>query len=139
MICNALLSLQVCPRCILRLFGVKDNFYCFSHFSESFLCSVLERTTSITRKDSDIEDEYNKVMASPKSEATYDLCIICFGILQFVYIYKEKPSFVSEESSKYDLAALVADLVRKGGYEGDGLLLEVSVPSAIMINEKNIW
>ncbi|XP_031477135.1 uncharacterized protein LOC116248472 isoform X2 [Nymphaea colorata] len=136
-----LLSIGVCPRCILRLFGVKDNVYSFSHFSKSFLCSVLERTTSIVTmgKDNDIEHEYNKVIAPPKSEATNELCIICFGILQFVYVYNKEPNLISEESGKDDLAVLVADLVKNAGYESDGFFLEVSVPSAIMINEQNIW
>ncbi|KAF3793202.1 putative tRNA pseudouridine synthase [Nymphaea thermarum] len=141
MIYIMVLPLQVCPRCILRLFGVKDNVFSISHFSKSFLCSVLERTTSIVTmgKDNDIEDEYNKVIAPPKSEATNELCIICFGILQFVYVYNKEQNLISEESGKDDLAVLVADLVKNAGYESDGFLLEVYVPSAIMINEQNIW
>ncbi|XP_021284347.1 putative tRNA pseudouridine synthase Pus10 [Herrania umbratica] len=114
-----LLSVGVCARCVLRLFGIGEHIYCDSLFSQSMLRSILEEETSF------------------KSEVEFQFCNICLGILQFSYCDDGEETVVKKESAK-DMALSIAELVKQEGHQIDGFSLEVSVPPLIMENESSL-
>ncbi|KAL5778307.1 hypothetical protein ACOSP7_011233 [Xanthoceras sorbifolium] len=115
-----LLSKQVCMRCIFRIFGVQLPDFSFS--PPSLLSDFLGEQTDSDKHVEDIE---------PKS------CSICLGVLQFVYC-DNKETLVKKESAN-DMAATIADEVKKEGYQIDSFSLEVSLPPIILENENMAW
>ncbi|XP_065628872.1 uncharacterized protein LOC112006749 isoform X2 [Quercus suber] len=121
-----LLSVGVCTRCILRLFGIRGNIYSISAISPSILNSVIGEQ----RHDEDISSD------SKESEFEEVLCTLCLGILQFTYCdNKEIP--VKKESAN-DMAIAISELVKQEGYQIDSFSLEVSVPPIILENEHSV-
>ncbi|KAK6245633.1 hypothetical protein SCA6_008723 [Theobroma cacao] len=114
-----LLSVGVCARCVLRLFGIEEHIYCHSSFSQSMLGSILEEETSF------------------KSEVEFQFCSVCLGVLQFSYCDDGEETVVKKESAK-DMALSIAELVKQEGHQIDGFSLEVSVPPLILENESSL-
>ncbi|GMI91373.1 hypothetical protein like AT1G20410 [Hibiscus trionum] len=115
---KALLSIGVCSRCVLRIFGTEDRIYCHPLLSQSMLRSIIEEVTGF------------------KSEGSAQFCSVCLGILQFSYC-NDKETMVKMESPN-DMALTIAELVKKEGHQIDGFSLEVSVPQLIMENESSL-
>ncbi|KAF8090934.1 hypothetical protein N665_0461s0020 [Sinapis alba] len=117
-----LLSLGVCERCIFRLVSV-----------EAFDSDLSSVSTSTLRSWLESSDE--EKAASSESSCSR-VCIVCLGILQFVFSDAKQTMVRSDCSSDY--AARVTDLVKEEGHEFDSFGLEVSVPSTIMENESAV-
>lgn len=119
-----LLSLGICPQCILRLFGK----YGPSYSSLSRLLSMLLEVAG-DQPSSDY----------PTSQCTSSgdsICSVCCGILQFIYM-DEKQTMVRKECAN-DLAVSIYELAKKEGYQIDGFCLEVSIPSFIVEKDNAI-
>ncbi|OMP03014.1 hypothetical protein CCACVL1_02646 [Corchorus capsularis] len=114
-----LLFAGVCPRCVLRVFGIEEDIYCHSSISLSMLYSILEEAVSF------------------KSEVEFQFCSVCLGILQFSYCEDGKETLVKKETAN-DLALTIADLVKQEGHQIDGFSLEVSIPPIILENESSL-
>ncbi|KAE8736177.1 pentatricopeptide repeat-containing protein [Hibiscus syriacus] len=113
-----LLSIGVCSRCVLRIFGTEDHIYCHPLLSQSMIRSILEEVTGF------------------KSEGDFQLCSVCLGILQFSYC-DGKEEMVKMESPN-DMASTISELVKTEGHQIDGFSLEVSVPQLILENESSL-
>ncbi|KAF3970298.1 hypothetical protein CMV_005996 [Castanea mollissima] len=121
-----LLSVGVCTRCILRLFGIRGNIYSISVISPSILNSVIGEQ----RHDEEISSN------SKESEFEEVLCALCLGILQFTYCDdKEIPV---KKGNANDMAVAISELVKREGYQIDSFSLEVSVPPIILENEHSV-
>ncbi|RID58137.1 hypothetical protein BRARA_F01453 [Brassica rapa] len=114
-----LLSLGVCERCVFRLVSVEAFDSDLSSVSASTLRSWLE---SGDEKDASSEES--------------SCCIVCLGVLQFVFSDAKQTLLRSECGSDY--AARVTDLVKQEGHEFDSFGLEVSVPATIAENERAV-
>lgn len=64
------------------------------------------------------------------------VCIVCLGVLQFVFSDARQTMVRSDCGSDY--AARITDLVKQEGHEFDSFGLEVSVPSTVMENESSV-
>ncbi|CAF2162896.1 unnamed protein product [Brassica napus] len=116
-----LLSLGVCERCILRLITVTTFDSDLATVSSSTLRGWL---------GSGFEEA-----ASPEPS----ICIVCLGVLQFVF-YDAKQTLVKMKSDcGSDHAAWITDLVKQQGHEFDSFGLEVSLPSTISENERAVF
>lgn len=116
--------LQLCPQCILRLFGKYGPIY--SHYSRIY--TLLSEVTGVQPSQDD---------PSTNGSAKEDIiCSVCYGILQFIYV-DEKRALVNRGCGS-DFAALICELIRKEGYQADSFSLEVSIPPIILENENDI-
>ncbi|KAG2321108.1 hypothetical protein Bca52824_014321 [Brassica carinata] len=104
-------SLGVCERCIFRLVTVAGFDSDFSTVSASIRRSWLGSG-----------DE-----EAASSEPS--ICIVCLGVLQFVFSDAKRTLVKSDCSSDY--AAWITDLVKQEGHEFDSFGLELSLPSTI--------
>uniref|UniRef100_A0A7C9A9I8 tRNA pseudouridine(55) synthase n=1 Tax=Opuntia streptacantha TaxID=393608 RepID=A0A7C9A9I8_OPUST len=119
-----LLSLGVCPQCILRLFGKYGPSYC----SVSHLLGMLSEVAGHRPNPNDPTFQQSVCEGS--------ICSVCYGILQFIYM-DEKQTMVRKECAN-DLAASIHELARQEGYQIDGFFLEVSIPSFIVEEDNAI-
>ncbi|XP_074286087.1 uncharacterized protein LOC141611451 [Silene latifolia] len=113
-----LLSLEVCPQCVLRLLGKYGPSYCNSSSIFSLFSAVVGDQLS------------SDVSLSGESDKKDGYCSVCFGILQFIYA-DEKQSLVKKDCAN-DLAVLIAELARLEGHQIDDFTLEVSIPPIIV-------
>ncbi|XP_021802582.1 putative tRNA pseudouridine synthase Pus10 isoform X1 [Prunus avium] len=120
-----LLSIGVCTRCILRLFGIREHVYYRSSLSPSMLSSVLGDSTC---------SEKHMVDGNFREPV---VCSICLGILQFTY-YEDK-KLVTEKESANELAVSISSLIRQQGFEIDSFSLEVSIPPIVLENDHTVW
>ncbi|XP_059633803.1 uncharacterized protein LOC132276410 [Cornus florida] len=135
-----LLSLEVCIRCIFRLFGVRECIYNCTLLSPSILYSILGKALDL---EGDLVDNSSRANEDPsKQHSTKELeiepnfCRICLGILQFVY-HDDKNMLVRRDSA-HDFAVIIAEVVKQGGHQIDNFSLEVSVPPSIIENEQAV-
>ncbi|XP_025695185.1 uncharacterized protein [Arachis hypogaea] len=110
---NHLFSLGVCVRCVLRLFGIKGP-----------ICASVDNGSE------------NPLDSTTSNEAK--LCNICLGILQFRF-YDDREKRVLQKDTAYDVALLIADMVKQERYQFDTFSLEVSIPPLILQNETSVW
>ncbi|CAN7050672.1 unnamed protein product [Brassica rapa subsp. trilocularis] len=113
-----LLSLGVCERCILRLITVATFDSDLATVSSSTLRGWL---------GSGVEEA-----ASPETS----ICIVCLGILQFVFSDDKQTLVKMKSDCGSGHAAWITDLVKQQGHEFDSFGLEVSLPSTISENER---
>ncbi|XP_057974327.1 uncharacterized protein LOC131162156 [Malania oleifera] len=136
-----LLSVGVCIRCILRLFGFRGHIFSCSFLSTSVLCSVIGELTSLDRNVVDgclkASGDSTSPHTSHDSESNPVYCIICFGILQFTY--RDDSEMLMYKDCANGLAASIADLVKQEGHQIDNFSLEVSVPPIVVENENAVW
>ncbi|CAH2036727.1 unnamed protein product [Thlaspi arvense] len=116
-----LLSLGVCERCTFRLVVVEAFDSDFSSVAASTLRSWLETGDDETGSS---EPSCSRV------------CIVCLGVLQFVFSDAKETVVKSDSSSDY--AARITDLVKQDGHVFDSFALEVSVPSTVTENERAV-
>lgn len=114
--------LQVCLRCIFRLFGIQVP-NCSTLSVKSLLCHVLGEQT-------DLHQVQNISSVEP------NICRNCLGILQFTY--RDDKERVVENESAYDFAVAIAQLVKKEGHQIDSFSLEISMPQIILENENKL-
>ncbi|XP_010539815.1 PREDICTED: putative tRNA pseudouridine synthase Pus10 [Tarenaya hassleriana] len=116
-----LLSLGVCERCIFRLVAIRGFDSVFSSVSTSTLRSrnAVDGDTSV-----------------PSESDHSGVCIVCLGVLQFIYS-DDKQTVVKMESNS-DFATRIAEFVKQSHHEFDSFGLEVSVPSVITENESAV-
>ncbi|KAJ4916254.1 Pseudouridine synthase family protein [Raphanus sativus] len=117
-----LLSLGVCERCVFRLVSVEPFDSDLSSVSASTLRSWLE--------------EASAAAAASSESSCSRVCIVCLGVLQFVFSDAKQTLARSECGSDY--AARVTELVKREGHEFDSFGLEVSVPSTVVENERAV-
>ncbi|KAK9740095.1 hypothetical protein RND81_03G010700 [Saponaria officinalis] len=116
-----LLSLQVCPQCVLRLLGKYGPSYCSSSSIFSLFSAV-------------VGDQLSCDVSPSRVSATGDgYCSVCYGILEFTYI-DEKQNRVKKDCAN-DFALLIAELAKQEGHQVDGFILEVSIPPIILEND----
>lgn len=111
----------MCERCIFRLVSAEPFDSDLSSVSASTLRSWLE--------------EASAAAAAASSEAR--VCIVCLGVLQFVFSVDAKQTLARSECGS-DYAARVTELVKREGHEFDSFGLEVSVPSTVVENERAV-
>ncbi|KNA11069.1 hypothetical protein SOVF_138600 [Spinacia oleracea] len=121
---NDLLTLRLCPQCILRLFGKYGPIY--THYSR--ISTVL---AEVVQHQPSSDDPLLKESANEDG-----ICSVCFGILQFICV-DEKQTLVNKGCAS-DFAALIYELARKDGHQADSLSLEVSIPPIIVENENAV-
>lgn len=115
---------QLCPQCILRLFGKYGPIY--THYSR--ISTVL---AEVVQHQPSSDDPLLKESANEDG-----ICSVCFGILQFICV-DEKQTLVNKGCAS-DFAALIYELARKDGHQADSLSLEVSIPPIIVENENAV-
>ncbi|ONI32269.1 hypothetical protein PRUPE_1G357400 [Prunus persica] len=120
-----LLSIGVCTRCILRLFGIREHVYYRSSLSPSMLSSVLGDSTCSEKHM--VDGNFRELV----------VCSICLGILQFTYWEDKK--LVTEKESANELAVSISSLIRQQGFEIDSFSLEVSIPPIVLENDHTVW
>ncbi|KAG2303392.1 hypothetical protein Bca4012_062156 [Brassica carinata] len=118
-----LLSLGVCERCVFRLVSVEPFDFDLSSVSASTLRRWLDSG----------DDEEAAASSEPSCSR---VCIVCLGVLQFVFSDARQTMVRSDCGSDY--AARITDLVKQEGHEFDSFGLEVSVPSTVMENESSV-
>ncbi|XP_021737137.1 putative tRNA pseudouridine synthase Pus10 [Chenopodium quinoa] len=121
---NYLLTLRVCPQCILRLFGKYGPIY--THYSR--ISTIL---SEVVAHQPSSDDPVLKESANEDG-----ICSVCFGILQYVCV-DEKQALVNRGCAN-DFAALIYELVKKDGHQADSFSLEVSIPPIIVENENAV-
>ncbi|XP_074373005.1 uncharacterized protein LOC141713470 [Apium graveolens] len=135
-----LLSLQVCIRCIFRIFGMHEC-----------LCSSATLTTSVLYSNigkglvskEELNTKGSQAAKDPGDLGTCQelisgdfVCRICLGILQFLY-YNQQNVLVKRDSAR-DFALTIADFVKQDGHVADNFSLELSLPPLILENEESV-
>ncbi|CAL0303488.1 unnamed protein product [Lupinus luteus] len=116
---NDLLSFGICVRCIFRVFGVRGRIYASPDLAVNNLKDNLKSSeNSNTAKET-------------------KLCRLCLGILQFRFV--DEKEVVVKKDSVDDMAVLIAEMVKKEGYQIDGFSFEVSVPPVLLENDNSFW
>ena len=131
-----ILGLQICIGCIFRLSWVRGHIFSRPSILLSIFHPVIgERTDSSTHRPTRIGENKDpgSVHSSQESEREPVICSICLGVLQFTYFDDQK--MLVKKDSADELAATIANLVKKEGHEFDDFSLEVSIPSVITENE----
>lgn len=117
---NNIISLQICVRCVFRVFGVRGRIYASSNLV------VNNHNNNDTFNDSE------KLTTSKEIK----LCKLCLGILQFRF-YDDR-EMVVEKDGVDDMAVMIADMVKREGYKIDGFSLEVSIPPILLENDNSL-
>lgn len=132
--------MQVCVRCIFRLFGMHEYLCSSATLATSLLCSNIgkglvsegELNVNGSQADKDPSD-----LDTIQELISGDfVCRICLGILQFVY-YDQQNVLIKRDSAR-DFAFTIADFVKQDGQVADSFSLEVSLPPLILENEESV-
>lgn len=125
--------MQVCVRCIFRLFGASEIVHSCATLSTSTLSATVEKLMGV---EGDMENPCCQ-QSSEGSELEPKLCKICLGILQFVH--RDNREMLVKRACPYDFAVFITELVRQERHQIDNFSLEVSIPSSVMENEQAVW
>ncbi|KAK3038877.1 hypothetical protein RJ639_028599 [Escallonia herrerae] len=132
----------MCPVwCIFRLFGVHECICSCSLMPQSTLCSILAKSMDL-EGDTMVNgvrahEDSSSVHSYQEPDLVAKCCIICLGILQFVYIDHQE-SLVKTDCP-YNFALTIADVVKQQSYQLDNFSLEVSLPPIVTENEQAVW
>ncbi|XP_073145645.1 uncharacterized protein [Henckelia pumila] len=130
-----LLSNGACPRCVLRLFGLREQICSCPSVSTPVLSEILnDLSENYTNGEKISRSDPETIQGS---EEDINFCVICLGILQFVHL--DKSGKLTRKNSAIDFAAAIADDVKTQGHQIDNYYLEVSIPPTIVENEKAVW
>lgn len=99
---------------------------------EAFDSDFSSVTTSTLRSWLEASDDE----AGSSESSCSRICIVCLGVLQFVFSDAKQTLVKSDSSSDY--AARITELVKQDGHAFDSFGLEVSVPSTITDNERAV-
>lgn len=123
-----LIRVQVCVRCIFRLFGIRGDVYSCQDLSPSVIYSLLEIATVA---DESIQREVSDGFRG--TELDIGLCCICLGVLQFYH--RDGSGKEVKNQSPIDVASIIGEIVKKEGHIVGDFSLEISVPPIILENE----
>ncbi|KAH7278006.1 hypothetical protein KP509_38G019500 [Ceratopteris richardii] len=146
-----LLSIGVCPFCILRFFGIRDVVY-----SYPFLPSTLVECTTINLSKEPCNKKEQESFGHSNEQAldgrtcnnvsvNFDMsnpCIACLGIFQLepgidrqldriCHERRERMAVTSKEK--------IIESVKKEGYQFDTFTVEISIPGIVMVRERAVW
>ncbi|KVI07715.1 Pseudouridine synthase, catalytic domain-containing protein [Cynara cardunculus var. scolymus] len=128
--------LQVCVRCIFRLFDVQEGIYAL--VSPTTLYSIIGKGTQVeamaTKSSGETEDV--KILHSSQESEKSSVCSVCLGALQFSYC--DERDVLVEKDHAEDFARTVAESVKEKCHEIASYSLEVSLPTVINENEEVI-
>ncbi|KAK9164633.1 hypothetical protein Syun_005535 [Stephania yunnanensis] len=126
-----LLSIGVCFRCVLRLLGVHGHVYSCSSLSPSILCAVLEESKpnygGVEESGLEPIDDSNVLQKAL-------FCSVCMGILQFSNV--DEGGVLVRRDGARELAASVAEFVKRDGHDIDGFAIDILIPSIVSANER---
>ncbi|KAL3840157.1 hypothetical protein ACJIZ3_024748 [Penstemon smallii] len=136
-----LLSNGVCPRCILRLFGLHDQIFSRPSVVTSVLSEILFELIEgegygANSSSKETKDLSNSASVSQFKEE-FNVCSVCLGILQFVYNVDK--GILVKRGCASDFAAAIGDVIKQEGHQIDSFSLELSLPPTVAENEQAIW
>ncbi|XP_057772934.1 uncharacterized protein LOC130993573 [Salvia miltiorrhiza] len=131
-----LLSNGVCARCIINQFGLHEQICSRPSVATPVLSAILHE--SAERGDDGANSSVGENKDAIDVENGFqEVCRVCLGILQFLYI--DDNGISVRKSHACDFAAAVADPVKQGGYQIDSFSLQVSLPPIVVDNEQAVW
>ncbi|KAM7517328.1 hypothetical protein LguiA_006911 [Lonicera macranthoides] len=131
-----LLSIGVCIRCVLRLFGLHNCAYSCPLPSPSILSSSLGNEMELEEDKVVNGIGEHSLLPSQELKIETDICRICLGVLQFLYC--EGQETVVRKDCANDFASVIARVIKQEGHQMDNFSLEVSLPPVIMENEQAV-
>lgn len=127
------LLLQVCTRCIFRLFFLHEQI-CSRAFLETRILSAMLQELRECEDGGDGSDRETKDLIGAEEE--FKVCRVCLGILQF--LYTDDKGILVRKNHIGDFAAAVGDVVKQEGHQVDNFSLEVSLPPTVLENEQAV-
>ena len=119
--------LQVCVRCIFRMFGA---------FSQA--CSCASLTLSVLHSFLEEHDDSAKSGSSSCFSTDEACCSVCFGIL-LPTCHQDDGVALFDDISRTDIiTSMVSQAVQREGYQIDEFSLEISLPAVLAANERAI-
>ncbi|TVU14890.1 hypothetical protein EJB05_38387 [Eragrostis curvula] len=120
-----LLSVGVCVRCILRLFGAYSSACSCSSLTALVLHSFLEE------HDDSIKKESCQCLSTDDS-----YCSVCLGVLLPAY-HQDNETEMTDGLSHIDkISSMISQAVKREGYQVDEFSLEISLPPVLAANER---
>lgn len=119
--------LQVCVRCIFRMFGA---------FSDA--CSCTSLTVSLLHSFLEEHDDSAKSGSCSCLSTDEACCSICFGIL-LPTCHQDDGVAPFDDVSRVDIiTSMVSQAIQREGYQIDEFSLEISLPAVVAANERAI-
>ncbi|GJN02073.1 hypothetical protein PR202_ga19391 [Eleusine coracana subsp. coracana] len=122
-----LLSVGVCVRCILRLFGAYSSACSCASLTASVLHTFLEERDDSIKSDS---------CTCLSTNGTY--CSICLGILLPAYHQDGGTETPHDVSHIDNISSMISEVVQRESYQVDEFSLEISLPPVIAANERAV-
>lgn len=135
-------QLQVCVRCIFRLFGVSEYDDSCPLLKASTLLSLLKERRNIPNAISE-----NGSIANGLTQCPYDphasgneqpYCSVCLGILQFTNGH-DQDLRTCEGNSVSVLTSAITEILKKEAHQIDGFSIEISLPPVVSANDRAVW
>eukprot|EP00249_Psilotum_nudum_P009438 c21938_g1_i1 orf=56-1765(+) len=150
-----LLSIGVCPRCILRFLGVREAVYSATSLNHSFLY-VLENSKAVDVKECDVtgmaiahSEEHVREHSSVQTSQTYlyqgctsNPCVVCLGILHTLGDFDKTDYSVGsmeDRGNRISTASCIVEAIQTEGHLFDTFSLEVTIPGAVFVRETALW
>lgn len=136
---GAVIPVQVCARCIFRLFSLHEQICSHPSIATPVLSAILyeiaecDGVNSTSTETKDLND--SESVENFKEEIR--VCSVCLGIMQ--YLCNDDKGMLVKKECASDFAASIDDVVRQEGHQVDSFSLEVSLPQIVVENEKSIW
>ncbi|KAJ1272284.1 hypothetical protein BS78_06G190400 [Paspalum vaginatum] len=120
-----LLSVGVCVRCILRLFGAYSS-----------TCSCASLTSSVLH--SFLEERDDSIKGGPCQCLSMNdaYCSVCLGVLLPAFHQDEGFEKPIGASHIDNISSMISQVVQRDGYQIDEFSLEISLPPVIVANER---
>lgn len=129
--------MQVCVRCIFRLFNIHEGIYAL--LSPTTIYSIIKKAINsedMAIKSTEDTVDAKSLQSSPELEVKSSICSVCLGVLQFSYL-DERDTLLGKDHAE-DFAMAIAESVKEKGHEIPSFTLEVSLPTLITENEQVI-
>lgn len=132
------LLVQVCTRCIFRLFFLHEQICSRPSVATPILSAILHElakcegdgaNSSVRETKDSIDVEY--------LQEFQEVCRVCLGILQF--IYSDGKGMLVKKNHANDFASAIGDAIKQEGRQIDSFSLEVSLPPTVVENEQAVW
>lgn len=131
---------QVCVRCILRLFGIREPVKGFTSLSPSiFSDSVEAQPSKDGGVDSFIHGESNDKNDGETNKGRHPepaICSTCLGILQMCKL--NDTGIPVKKNNVNLLANMIVDAVKEEGHEIDSFSIEVSAPPVVLESDSSL-
>ncbi|XP_062226430.1 uncharacterized protein LOC133924755 [Phragmites australis] len=122
-----LLSVGICVRCILRLFGA---------YSSS--CSCVSLTASVLHSFLEEHDDFIKGGFCPCLSTDDAYCSVCLGVLLPACHQDEGKGTPHGVSHIDNISSMISQVVQRESYQVDGFSLEISLPPVIAVTERAV-